>query len=244
MAFRRRTKSYPLFSQEFVIHNHADIGFCLVLCVLIGLMFEVSEIREGVPSFVRRPADPSRSLGSSSELGRGAAMYVICTPALYTVPALVSKSAQITAPPPRPQLRSLPAVPCSAAPLGTHLILQLSLQPRILSLASNQPQCCHPGPNSGVSFLVSGSQARRLPDPESLHNYLPFPSGAGHLFWAFPAGGTPPLFHLPSDFLGLLHLHVWPWPHPSSVLPPPPPPFRPCLRASFHVTHYHSGLLL
>ncbi|ERE88783.1 translocating chain-associated membrane protein 2 [Cricetulus griseus] len=41
MAFRRRTKSYPLFSQEFVIHNHADIGFCLVLCVLIGLMFEV-----------------------------------------------------------------------------------------------------------------------------------------------------------------------------------------------------------
>ncbi|XP_026633074.1 translocating chain-associated membrane protein 2 [Microtus ochrogaster] len=42
MAFRRRTKSYPLFSQEFVIHNHADIGFCLVLCVLIGLMFEVT----------------------------------------------------------------------------------------------------------------------------------------------------------------------------------------------------------
>uniref|UniRef100_A0A673U1F1 Translocation associated membrane protein 2 n=1 Tax=Suricata suricatta TaxID=37032 RepID=A0A673U1F1_SURSU len=41
MAFRRRTKSYPLFSQEFVIHNHADIGFCLVLCVLIGLMFEM-----------------------------------------------------------------------------------------------------------------------------------------------------------------------------------------------------------
>uniref|UniRef100_A0A8C0P484 Translocation associated membrane protein 2 n=1 Tax=Canis lupus familiaris TaxID=9615 RepID=A0A8C0P484_CANLF len=42
MAFRRRTKSYPLFSQEFVIHNHADIGFCVVLCVLIGLMFEVT----------------------------------------------------------------------------------------------------------------------------------------------------------------------------------------------------------
>ncbi|XP_028906641.1 translocating chain-associated membrane protein 2 [Ornithorhynchus anatinus] len=42
MAFRRRTKSYPLFSQEFVIHNHADIGFCLVLCVLIALMFEVT----------------------------------------------------------------------------------------------------------------------------------------------------------------------------------------------------------
>ncbi|GAB1284833.1 Translocating chain-associated membrane protein 2 [Apodemus speciosus] len=42
MAFRRRTKSYPLFSQEFIIHNHADIVFCLVLCVLVGLMFEVT----------------------------------------------------------------------------------------------------------------------------------------------------------------------------------------------------------
>ncbi|XP_030051434.1 translocating chain-associated membrane protein 2 isoform X2 [Microcaecilia unicolor] len=42
MAFRRRTKSYPLFSQEFVIHNHADIGFCIVVCILIGLMFEVT----------------------------------------------------------------------------------------------------------------------------------------------------------------------------------------------------------
>ncbi|ETE67421.1 Translocating chain-associated membrane protein 2, partial [Ophiophagus hannah] len=40
MAFRRRAKSHPLFSQEFLIHNHADIGFCLVLCVLISLMFE------------------------------------------------------------------------------------------------------------------------------------------------------------------------------------------------------------
>uniref|UniRef100_A0A452HDQ2 Translocating chain-associated membrane protein n=1 Tax=Gopherus agassizii TaxID=38772 RepID=A0A452HDQ2_9SAUR len=42
MAFRRRAKSYPLFSQEFLIHNHADIGFCLVLCVLIALMFEAT----------------------------------------------------------------------------------------------------------------------------------------------------------------------------------------------------------
>lgn len=41
MAFRRRAKSHPLFSQEFLIHNHADIGFCLVLSVLIALMFEV-----------------------------------------------------------------------------------------------------------------------------------------------------------------------------------------------------------
>ncbi|XP_069092249.1 translocating chain-associated membrane protein 2 isoform X2 [Pleurodeles waltl] len=42
MAFRRRTKSYPLFSQEFFIHNHADICFCLLVCVLIALMFEVT----------------------------------------------------------------------------------------------------------------------------------------------------------------------------------------------------------
>ncbi|XP_061228209.1 translocating chain-associated membrane protein 2 [Neopsephotus bourkii] len=42
MAFRRRAKSHPLFSQEFLIHNHADIGFCLVLSVLIALMFEVT----------------------------------------------------------------------------------------------------------------------------------------------------------------------------------------------------------
>ncbi|MEE6477084.1 hypothetical protein FKM82_011348 [Ascaphus truei] len=41
MAFRRR-KSYPVFSQEFIIHNHADLGFFMVLCVLIGLMFEVT----------------------------------------------------------------------------------------------------------------------------------------------------------------------------------------------------------
>uniref|UniRef100_A0A8B9QS22 Uncharacterized protein n=1 Tax=Anas platyrhynchos TaxID=8839 RepID=A0A8B9QS22_ANAPL len=41
MAFRRRAKSHPLFSQEFLIHNHADIGFCLVLIVFIALMFEV-----------------------------------------------------------------------------------------------------------------------------------------------------------------------------------------------------------
>uniref|UniRef100_A0A8C5MNP3 Translocating chain-associated membrane protein n=1 Tax=Leptobrachium leishanense TaxID=445787 RepID=A0A8C5MNP3_9ANUR len=41
MAFRRR-KSYPVFSQEFVIHNHADICLFLVIVILIGLMFEVT----------------------------------------------------------------------------------------------------------------------------------------------------------------------------------------------------------
>lgn len=41
MAFRRRNKSYPFFSQEFLIQNHADIVFGLVILILIGLMFEV-----------------------------------------------------------------------------------------------------------------------------------------------------------------------------------------------------------
>ncbi|XP_043918319.1 translocating chain-associated membrane protein 2 [Protopterus annectens] len=42
MAFRRRNRSYPFFSQEFIIQNHADICFCVVICVVLGLMFEVS----------------------------------------------------------------------------------------------------------------------------------------------------------------------------------------------------------
>ncbi|KAM6954286.1 translocating chain-associated membrane protein 2 [Aplochiton taeniatus] len=42
MAFRRRNKSYPFFSQEFLIQNHADIVFSLVIFILIGLMFEAT----------------------------------------------------------------------------------------------------------------------------------------------------------------------------------------------------------
>uniref|UniRef100_A0A8C7XZW4 Translocation associated membrane protein 2 n=1 Tax=Oryzias sinensis TaxID=183150 RepID=A0A8C7XZW4_9TELE len=42
MAFRRRNKSYPFFSQEFLIQNHADIVFSLVIVILIGLMFETT----------------------------------------------------------------------------------------------------------------------------------------------------------------------------------------------------------
>lgn len=60
----------------------------------------------------------------------------------------------------------MPASP--VAPLGTHWTLQLSLQPRLSTLASNRRG---PGPPSGGSFLVSRSQARRLPDPQALHNY-------------------------------------------------------------------------
>ncbi|KAG8511984.1 Translocating chain-associated membrane protein 2 [Galemys pyrenaicus] len=109
MAFRRRTKSYPLFSQEFVIHNHADIGFCLVLCVLIGLMFEVSEITgEGSAPSGAPPAYPCGFPGSSSELGR-----------LTAIP-------DTTPQPPAPCLAS-PTLICH--PPGTHRILQFSLQP-------------------------------------------------------------------------------------------------------------------
>uniref|UniRef100_A0A803SQ34 Uncharacterized protein n=1 Tax=Anolis carolinensis TaxID=28377 RepID=A0A803SQ34_ANOCA len=42
VAFWRRARSHPLFSQDFLIHNHANIAFCLVLCVLVSLMFKVS----------------------------------------------------------------------------------------------------------------------------------------------------------------------------------------------------------
>uniref|UniRef100_A0A8C5F089 TLC domain-containing protein n=1 Tax=Gouania willdenowi TaxID=441366 RepID=A0A8C5F089_GOUWI len=42
MAFRRRNKSYPFFSQEFLIQNHADIVFGLVIFILIALMFEAT----------------------------------------------------------------------------------------------------------------------------------------------------------------------------------------------------------
>uniref|UniRef100_A0A3B3XE10 Translocating chain-associated membrane protein n=1 Tax=Poecilia mexicana TaxID=48701 RepID=A0A3B3XE10_9TELE len=57
MAFRRRNKSYPFFSQEFLIQNHADIVFSLVIFILIGLMFEDVLISRTVscvflPSFV------------------------------------------------------------------------------------------------------------------------------------------------------------------------------------------------
>uniref|UniRef100_A0A8C3G5F8 Translocation associated membrane protein 2 n=1 Tax=Cyclopterus lumpus TaxID=8103 RepID=A0A8C3G5F8_CYCLU len=38
----RKNKSYPFFSQEFLIQNHADIVFSLVIFILIGLMFEAT----------------------------------------------------------------------------------------------------------------------------------------------------------------------------------------------------------
>ncbi|XP_050763142.1 translocating chain-associated membrane protein 1-like isoform X2 [Gymnogyps californianus] len=42
MGLRRKNKSPPVLSHEFVIQNHADTASCLVMGLLLGLMFEVS----------------------------------------------------------------------------------------------------------------------------------------------------------------------------------------------------------
>ncbi|PKU37203.1 translocating chain-associated membrane protein 1-like 1 [Limosa lapponica baueri] len=42
MGRRRKKKSPAVLSYEFVIQNHADIAVFLVICFLLGFMFEVS----------------------------------------------------------------------------------------------------------------------------------------------------------------------------------------------------------
>lgn len=160
MAFRRRTKSYPLFSQEFVIHNHADIGFCLVLCVLIGLMFEVSEAGEGsapsrAPPACLTPAGPrgprrSRAAWLPRTLG--------AVPALCTLPPLASSSA-----PTLPPLRALPAGSRSAAPLGSRRPLQLALSAALNPQPGLEPTAALPPWPNDWGFL-SGV---REPSPET-----------------------------------------------------------------------------
>ena len=47
MAVPRRgksNKSPPIFSQEFIIQNHADIVSCVAMVLVIGLMFQVCVI--------------------------------------------------------------------------------------------------------------------------------------------------------------------------------------------------------
>ena len=39
---RKKTKSPPIFSHEFVIQNHADILACIAILLVAGLLFEVS----------------------------------------------------------------------------------------------------------------------------------------------------------------------------------------------------------
>lgn len=41
MGFRKKNKSPPVLSHEFVIQNHADAASCLAMGFLLGLMFEV-----------------------------------------------------------------------------------------------------------------------------------------------------------------------------------------------------------
>ncbi|KAM6378418.1 LOW QUALITY PROTEIN: translocating chain-associated membrane protein 1-like [Pluvialis apricaria] len=41
MGLRRKNKSPAVLSHEFVIQNQADTASCLVMCLLLGLMFEV-----------------------------------------------------------------------------------------------------------------------------------------------------------------------------------------------------------
>uniref|UniRef100_A0A672NKW2 Uncharacterized protein n=1 Tax=Sinocyclocheilus grahami TaxID=75366 RepID=A0A672NKW2_SINGR len=41
MGFRKKSKSPPVLSHEFVIQNHADMVSCVAMIVLLGLMFEV-----------------------------------------------------------------------------------------------------------------------------------------------------------------------------------------------------------
>nr|XP_005304683.1 translocating chain-associated membrane protein 1-like isoform X6 [Chrysemys picta bellii]XP_042717061.1 translocating chain-associated membrane protein 1-like isoform X6 [Chrysemys picta bellii] len=42
MGLRRKNKSPPVLSHEFVIQNHADAVSCLAMGLLLGLMFEVT----------------------------------------------------------------------------------------------------------------------------------------------------------------------------------------------------------
>lgn len=137
-------------------------------------------------------------------------MHTLCTPALCTLRPL----GLLVSPDATPQLCALPALPCSAAPLSTHPILQRTLQPWILSLASNQPQRCHPGPTSGISFLVcpGASQTRgrcTIPPPK---RWLPAPLG-------FYSGRDPDPFPRPTWFSRSYAsscleraggVHVWP----------------------------------
>ncbi|TNN40900.1 Translocating chain-associated membrane protein 1-like 1 [Liparis tanakae] len=43
MGFRKKSKSPPVLSHEFVIQNHADMVSCLAMVILLGLMFERSD---------------------------------------------------------------------------------------------------------------------------------------------------------------------------------------------------------
>lgn len=121
---------------------------------------------------VRRPAHFCSSPGSWPELGRLAALYVICYP---NAPPPGFVRCTTPWPPRQPRGHHLPS-PHRAS--GALLCRRLGPPPDPAAFsAALSPKWvleptprCHSGPNSGVSFLVSGNHARRLPDPQSLHN--------------------------------------------------------------------------
>lgn len=48
MGLRKKNKSPPVLSHEFVIQNHADAVSCLSMGLLLGLMFEVLLLGRGL----------------------------------------------------------------------------------------------------------------------------------------------------------------------------------------------------
>lgn len=48
MGFRKKNKSPPVLSHEFVIQNHADVVSCLAMIILLGLMFEVLDCMDAI----------------------------------------------------------------------------------------------------------------------------------------------------------------------------------------------------
>lgn len=127
-------------------------------------------------------------------------MHTLCTPALCTLRPL----GLLVSPDATPQLCALPALPCSAAPLSTHPILQRTLQPWILSLASNNRSAATLARPVGFPFWC----VREPPRPAVVAQF-PLPSGGCQLLWAFTVGGTLTLFHVPPGFPGLMHPRVW-----------------------------------
>ncbi|CAB1329383.1 unnamed protein product [Coregonus sp. 'balchen'] len=61
MCFRKKNKSPPVLSHEFVIQNHADMVSCVAMVILLGLMFEVTAKFANV--FITLQYNVTQSLG-------------------------------------------------------------------------------------------------------------------------------------------------------------------------------------
>ncbi|MGH0183881.1 UNVERIFIED_CONTAM: hypothetical protein FKN15_013204 [Acipenser sinensis] len=79
MGFRKKNKSPPVLSHEFVIQNHADMVSCVAMVILLGLMFEQQEKSyPGQPDitmetrFLLSPTDPvGEETGAISTMNPG-----------------------------------------------------------------------------------------------------------------------------------------------------------------------------